>query len=337
MLGKKAVRTLQSQRTLFHVVEDFIGRDLAYLVEEYALRCEGHSSTIISHENAFEVYYNVQHCILYLSFPVDDWHISFRGLDVLGQEIPHACPLMIVADAPCDIDEMLMVSHECIMYSSFRGIHVYTKDCLVGKMLLTEECHAAVTPVGIWRGVPHERPVIVEYLPFLHFPDQLNQNRARRIILHDNEDDNGADYHVDAFQVLDNENVIVAVLGRFGVNPSGNLSLFKVTLDHCKLTSTPIIIPGSDIYGSPQFLVDMSWMIRDTRFLYRYLQSQGVLVPEDFEQCQNGLVIRDLGYLLNPSDYWKGTNRHSGYFYFFVDPQRGLVFVKTYDQFRIFY
>jgi hypothetical protein len=40
-----AIRSLQSRRVLFAIVSDILGiRDLAHLVEDYACRCEGHST-----------------------------------------------------------------------------------------------------------------------------------------------------------------------------------------------------------------------------------------------------------------------------------------------------
>jgi hypothetical protein len=257
-----AIRKIQSQRVLFAIVSDILGiRDLAYLIEDYACRCEGHFLHKIPRVDTGYQFFDVEFHEMY--------HLHFsgiiRGFDLCGNPL-HSFPCGFsppTARMVCGVshNRILWVNkaYEYILSTSIDQHRVVFGDFIA----LDQGCF--MTSQGVW----FNNDEVLIFHPWNAENDVIVSTECVESNIIDPRS---------AF-MRSRHNVWQRVL----IDPKDN------SVQTIAMNPQPSFSFSDDWGSHHTFLADGSYL---TWSGVNAFISSGLWVPEDWEQNQNGVVHR---------------------------------------------
>jgi hypothetical protein len=298
-----AVRQLQEQRTLFKVTLDILGiRDLAFLIEDYAMRCEGHQ--LVSKIPLNSHSYDTRHAV-FIYFTGQKGVHTFRGFTVGGEELEcfpfdHQFPTGEYATIQyVTLDHVSWFNYKLkkLFWMTRDGV-IHTLDHLPSGMVIF-----SVNQNGVWLVQSNQN--LVAFQPFngsalvTHIIPTIKSHQTKEV------------------SCLDHLTLLVTFTTLLRTTEYWMVT-FCATSQQLEERQLNVRVPFDTFFI--QFLMDGSHIYCDESN-ENTLVSQNFWVPEDFEQCQNGLVYRDFGKRVE----W------------FIDPIRGFLFVEDNGNTVVYY
>jgi hypothetical protein len=312
---RNEIRKLQSHRVLFSIVSDVLLPELAHIVEDYALRCEGHSvsycvpgakdipvgrNTTVYYDGQ-QVFYCVHSHTDHIGYRWKHW-VTINGYNLLGQSVSNYITTLAPPRIYRVFGDILITIQDnySLLAEDTQGRQHWIHIKEYSQWKERKCCHD-----GVWI-VKRENGVLVHFWRwFTDLPLEIRVPELFNILICD-------------IQAVGRDTLFIK--GSPWIRHDGGM--FKMTLCENKTTYTweSIPVPNSTSLSSSTFTLDSGYITPHSPSVTSFM-SRHFWVPEDYEAGSHELIR------VVP----EGIKSH------LVDSQNGLLMIQSRDTLKVYF